>query len=118
MQAFWQLLLQLLLAVLVLFFWCWLLRWFLGIYHLSAKLDQVLEELKEIKYKMGDRSFKQPSSQPEEVVPQEEQNVEPQDEDKPDEPTTCMRCGQTIPAESSTCPACGWTWRPVEKGNA
>ena len=113
MEAFWQLLLQLLLAVLVLFFWCWILRWFLGIYHLSAKLDQVLEELKEIKRKMGGHTGEQPSSELEEALPQEELPPEPQDEDKPDEPTTCMRCGQTIPSESSMCPVCGWTWKPV-----
>ena len=118
MQAFWTLCLQLILAVLVLFFWCWILRWFLGIYHLSAKLDQVLEELKEIKRKMGGRPSEQPSSQPEEELPQEAETPEPQDEAKRDEPTTCMRCGQTIPAESSKCPACGWTWRPVGNDNA
>lgn len=52
---------QILLLVLALVFWCWVLRWFLGIYHLSDKLDKVLEELKEIKRSIGERATEHPT---------------------------------------------------------
>ena len=110
MQDLWRILL----GVLGLVFLFWVLRWFLGILHLSEKLDRVLEELGEIKRIIREQPSEQRSSPPNEVEPEVAVTPEVQESR---EPNTCLACGQPIPHEAERCPACGWTWKAVEREN-
>ena len=107
------------LIVISVVFWTFLLRWLLGINTLGAQLDKVLEELKDIKYRLREPhpgGSKNPlkKSGHADLVPDEPKPDEPQ----PPEPTKCLSCGQTIPAESSKCPACGWAGRAGGEENS